>query len=65
MTRNTKSTSLLLAGLAAFAFYKFKKMSPERKNELKEKGRDLVDKYVPQSVRNQFGFGETSHHPTV
>lgn len=55
MSQNTKSsTPLLLAGLAAFAFYKYKKMSPEKKNELKEKGMDLVDKYVPASVKNLF-----------
>ena len=55
MIRNSKSsTPLLLAGLAAFAFYKYKKMSPEKKNELKEKGKDLVDRYVPDSLKNIF-----------
>lgn len=55
MPINTKSnTPLLLAGLAAFAYYKFNKMSPEKKNELKDKGMDLVDKYIPQSLKNIF-----------
>ena len=55
MPINTKSnTPLLLAGLAAFAYYKFNKMSPEKKNDLKTKGMDLVDKYVPQSLKNIF-----------
>lgn len=55
MPINKKSnTPLLLAGLAAFAYYKFKKMSPEKKDELKEKGMDLVDKYVPQ-LKSMFG----------
>jgi hypothetical protein len=55
MPINKKSSApLLLAGLAAFAYYKFNKMSPEKKNELKGKGRDLVDKYVPQSLKNIF-----------
>ena len=64
MTVNKRSsTPLLLAGLAAFAFYKYKKMSPQRKNELKEKGMDLVDKYVPQSVKNMFGKESTTSEP--
>ena len=55
MPINKKSnTPLLLAGLAAFAYYKFNKMSPEKKNELKEKGMDLVNKYVPQPLKDIF-----------
>lgn len=66
MTRNTKSSaSLLLAGLAAFAFYKYKKMTPEKKNELKEKGKDLIDKYVPDSVKNIFTKGENTNSKPV
>lgn len=60
MPINKKSNApLLLAGLAAFAYYKFKKMSPEKKNELKDKGMDLVDKYVPQ-LKNIFSKDKTS-----
>lgn len=52
---NKKSGApLVLAGLAAFAYYKYKKMSPERKTELMEKGKDLVDKYAPESLKNIF-----------
>lgn len=55
MANNKKSnTPLLLAGLAAFAYYKFNKMSPGKKNELKQKGMDLVDKYVPQPLKDMF-----------
>ena len=55
MPINTKSNApLLLAGLAAFAYYKFNKMSPEKKNELKEKGMDLVNKYAPQPIKDFF-----------
>lgn len=55
MRNNRKSnTPLLLAGLAAFAYYKFNKMSPAKKNELKDKGMDLVDKYAPQ-LKSFFG----------
>ena len=55
MPINKKSNApLLLAGLAAFAYYKFNKMSPEKKNDLKKKGMDLVDKYVPQPLKDMF-----------
>ena len=55
MPINRKSNApLLLAGLAAFAYYKFNKMSPEQKNELKERGRGLADKYLPQNLRDMF-----------
>ncbi|MEO7313692.1 MAG: hypothetical protein ABIW47_00790 [Ginsengibacter sp.] len=55
MPINRKSNApLLLAGLAAFAYYKFNKMSPEKKNDLKKKGMDLVDKYVPQPLKDMF-----------
>ncbi|MEO6136684.1 MAG: hypothetical protein ABIP35_16135 [Ginsengibacter sp.] len=66
MSQNTKSsTPLLLAGLAAFAIYKYKKMSPEKKNELKEKGMDLVDKYVPASVKNIFNKNKNANTESV
>lgn len=66
MLRNTKSSApLLLAGLAAFALYKYKKMSPEKKNELKGKGKDLIDKYIPDSLRNFFTKNENANRQTV
>lgn len=51
--------SLLLAGLAAFAYYKYSKLSPEKKQDLtknlREKGKQFYDKYVPEDVKNLFG----------
>jgi len=60
MLQNKRSaTPLLLAGLAAFAYYKYSKMSPAQKQDLtgtiKEKGKKIYDKYVPQSVKDMFG----------
>ena len=56
MLKNRKSAAtLLLAGLAAFAYYKYSKMTPEKKHGLTEKGKNLYEKYVPQSVKNMFG----------
>ncbi len=66
--------TLLLAGLAAFAYYKYSKMSPEQKNSLvgtiKEKGKKLYDQYLPDELKNVFekkqsnnysnNFGESS-----
>jgi len=39
-----KSLALVLGALAAFGLYKYSKMSPEQKNNLKAKGKDLLDK---------------------
>ena len=37
---------LLLAGAAAFGLYKYSKMTPQQKKDLKEKGKDFWDKKV-------------------
>jgi hypothetical protein len=59
MLQNRKSTgTFLLAGLAAFAYYKYSKMSAEQKKnivgDLKDKGRKLYDQYAPQEVKDLF-----------
>ena len=47
-----KTSSLLLAGLAAYALYKFSKMSPEDKTRLtdniKDQGKKMMDKINPR-----------------
>ncbi len=62
MTKNGKLATLALAGLAAYAYRKYSKMSPDQKenlaSDLKEKGRGLVEKYVPENVRSLFGLGK-------
>ena len=61
MLRNTKipTGGLLLAGLAAFAYYKYSKMSEEEKkdlvNNVKDKGQKLYDQYVPEDIKNMIG----------
>jgi len=35
---------LILAGAAAFGIYKYSKLTPQKKKDLREKGRDLWDK---------------------
>lgn len=44
--------SLLLAGAAAFGYYKFSKMTAEEKEQLKQKGVKLYEDNVPQNVRD-------------
>ncbi|MEO6406148.1 MAG: hypothetical protein ABIY51_03985 [Ferruginibacter sp.] len=60
MTNNGKLATLALAGLAAYAYKKYSKMSPEQKeslgSDLKERGRGLVEKYLPENVRSLFGL---------
>jgi hypothetical protein len=54
-----KTGGLLLAGLAAYAWYKYNKMTPEERSQamsgIKEKGQKLYDDYVPNEVKNMFG----------
>lgn len=52
MLRN--KTGLLLAGLAAFGYYKYSKMTPEQKNSLIEKGKSLLNKNFG-GLENIFG----------
>jgi hypothetical protein len=48
---------LLLAGLAAFAYYKYSRLTQDQKRELannvKQKGRQLYDQYVPENLKNK------------
>jgi len=67
MLQNKKlpTGGLILAGLAAFAYYKYSKMSEEQKrnlmSDLKEKGQKLYEQYVPEDVRNMMsGKGNTN-----
>ena len=50
--------SLLLAGLAAFVYYKYSKMSPDEKNKLvdnlKAKGKKFYDEYAPPELKKVF-----------
>jgi hypothetical protein len=39
-----KNLGLLLAAAAAYGFYRYKKMTPEQKDSLKQKGKDLFQK---------------------
>jgi len=41
-----KTLGLLLAAAAAFGIYKYSKLTPQQKKDLKEKGKDLWDKKV-------------------
>lgn len=53
--------TLLLAGLAAWAFYKYKKMSPDEKDQITEKikstGKKIVES-LPDELKNVFGNTE-------
>ncbi len=61
--RRPPKGGLLLAGLAAFAYYKYSKMSEEQKRNLvsglKEKGKKLYDEYMPTEIKNMLGKKET------
>lgn len=50
--------SLLLAGLAAFAYYKYSKMTPEQKKNLvdriKGQGKKIYDQFMPANKKEAF-----------
>lgn len=65
MNQNRKSTvPLILTGLAAFAMYKYSKLSADQKKNIgttiREKGEKMYDKYIPQKVKDLFS-GETKY----
>jgi hypothetical protein len=39
-----KTLGVLVAAAAAFGIYKYSKMTPQQKKDLKEKGKDFLDK---------------------
>jgi hypothetical protein len=47
---------LILGAIAGFAYYKYSKMSAEKKrnmmNNFKEKGKKLYDEYVPDNIKD-------------
>lgn len=57
MLRGKSPLGLLLAGAAAFAYYKFSKMSPQQRKDmadkLKEKGRKLFGQFMPDESHRQ------------
>lgn len=50
--------TLLAAGLAAFAYYKYSKMSEEQKSslisDLKDKAQNLYNQYAPAELKDLF-----------
>lgn len=70
MTQNKKSLAtggLVLAGLAAYAWFKYSKMSQEEKtnlvNDLKGRGQKLYDDYVPQNIKDMMGSKTNTASP--
>ncbi len=63
MFQNKKTGGLLLAGLAALAYYKYSKMSEEQKKnivgDLKAKGQKLYDEYAPAELKDLLGKKKT------
>lgn len=56
MTKKGGTIPLLLAGLAAWGYYKYSKMSETEKKNLvngwKEKGQKFYDENIPQNVKD-------------
>ena len=69
MSQNKKAPAagLILAGLAAFAYYKYSQMSSAEKatlvSDLKAKGQQLLDDYMPEQVKSM--FAKEGHTPST
>jgi len=60
----TNNKGLLLAGLAAFAYYKYTKMTPESKKKIIDTLKDKVGAHIPSNLKNLFGtFTNTQQTP--
>jgi hypothetical protein len=49
-----RGLGMLLAAAAAFGYYKYSKMTPEEKSNLKKRGKELLDKNF-RGLGNIFG----------
>jgi hypothetical protein len=53
-----KLPGLLIAGVAAYIYYKYSKMSAGEKkeaiNNIKQKGKQLFDQYIPGTLKQKF-----------
>ena len=66
---NTKIGALIVGGLAAFAYYKYNKLSPKEKKDivdnLKREGKKLYEEYIPvvkdKIERVSFKLNEVAH----
>ena len=68
MLRNKKyGGSLLLAGLAAFAYYRYSKMSEQEKHDIvgkiRDSGKKLFDQFMPSNLKNTFASDQAA--PTM
>jgi hypothetical protein len=54
MSRNRSLGTLLLAGVAAFAYYKYRKMTPQQRtdflNGIKDKGKKVLSGAMPDKT---------------
>lgn len=74
MTKKGGTIPLLLAGLAAWGYYKYSKMSEAEKKNLvsgwKEKGQKFYDENIPQNVKDMIakksnGQESSMHSPQM
>ena len=56
MLFNKRNTGLLLAGVAAYAAYRYSKMSKSERKDMTDRvkatGKKMYDEYVPGTVKN-------------
>ena len=65
---NKKTSAIILAGAAAFAYYKYSKLSPTEKanmrSTLKEKGNAILGHMMPFGLKNVFSKSDNKSETT-
>jgi hypothetical protein len=63
----TPKGTLFLAGLAAFAYYKYSKMTPEERTgllgKIKDQGKKILGEFFPSNAGHTFATGGNSTGP--
>jgi len=69
MLFNKRNTGLLLAGVAAYAAYRYSRMSKEERKDMSDRvktaGKKMYDDYVPGSVKNWFEKNKNTGHSSA
>ncbi len=55
-----RGLGLLLAAAAAYGYYRYSKMTPDQKSNLKQRGKDFLDKNLG-SMKGMFGKKNDVH----
>ncbi|HYC39747.1 MAG TPA: hypothetical protein VEB63_04600 [Chitinophagaceae bacterium] len=56
--QRSRGLGLLLAAAAAYGYFRYRKMSPEQRRSLQQRGRTFIDRHLG-NLKNVFGKRQT------